>query len=125
VDKAEALRILGRRIRTRRGKMPQQRLAALSGLELGSISRIERGVVDPRFGHVLAIANALEMPLHELFDGFEGPLEPVRHADRELADLRRELTRALAGAQAHADAAVLAMTRTAQALASIERPGLS
>ena len=44
-------------------------LETASGIERGTINRIERGVANPRLGSVQALAAALNVSLSELFKG--------------------------------------------------------
>ena len=56
-----------REIRKREG-FTQEQLAYTSDLELSQISRIERGVINTSISQVFMIAEALKIPVKELFD---------------------------------------------------------
>ncbi len=73
--------------------MSQGSLAQLAEVELSTISRIERGLVDPSFMRVRAIALALQLPLSELFDDLAelNPISNVEQLRAELEGIRREL----------------------------------
>lgn len=57
----------GRRIRTRRGPISQQRLAELAGVDQGTISRIEKGTMKVSDDLKWRIAGALGCPVDALF----------------------------------------------------------
>jgi XRE family transcriptional regulator, regulator of sulfur utilization len=50
-------------------EMTLRELEAASGIERGTINRIERGVTVPRLDSILALAAALKVTLSELFSG--------------------------------------------------------
>ena len=52
---------IGRRIATLRGSLTQREVARRSGLDPGTISRIERGEIDPTYSTLAAIASALNV----------------------------------------------------------------
>ena len=53
--------------------LSQEELAWKCDLEISQISRIERGVINTSLSHVFVLAEALEVPIRELFD-FGAPL---------------------------------------------------
>ncbi len=89
-----AIIALGKRIRLRRGTMTQRELAELASVEMITISRIERGKVDPTFSRLQRIAAALRVPLSELFDHDDpGPIGGVGLIRSDINGLRNHLTR--------------------------------
>ena len=56
-----------REIRKREG-FTQEKLAYTADLELSQISRIERGIINTSISQVFMIAEALGVPVKELFD---------------------------------------------------------
>ena len=63
----QARRLWGESIRTRRGRITQEELAARTGLDQGTISRIERGVSSVSDESKVKIAEALTCSVGELF----------------------------------------------------------
>ena len=61
-------RRLGLRIRDARmeANLTQEELAHLSGVPRNSYQRIEYGISDAKFSHLMRIAHALRMPLRDL-----------------------------------------------------------
>ena len=61
----------GTRLRTLREarKLTLRELEAASGIERGTINRIERGAAIPRLDSIQALAAALKVTLSELFKG--------------------------------------------------------
>jgi transcriptional regulator with XRE-family HTH domain len=55
--------------RARKGRFTLEELALASGLSTGLISQIERGLGNPSFTTLLKLANALQVPWHDLFTG--------------------------------------------------------
>jgi transcriptional regulator with XRE-family HTH domain len=64
----DARRTLGTRIRSRRlhRNLTQERLAERSGIDRSTIQRIEGGLNDPRYSHLLRIAEALDTTVADL-----------------------------------------------------------
>lgn len=64
----EEIKKLGVRIRLRRAELEvtQEELAERIGCHFNTISRIDRGLVDPSFVMIIRIARALEMSPQEL-----------------------------------------------------------
>lgn len=65
----ERRRELGDRIRDLRldANHTQESFADLTGIDRRTLQRIERGESDPRYGHLLRIAAALNVPVTNLF----------------------------------------------------------
>lgn len=55
------------RLRKAKG-LSHDRLTLECGIPRGTLSRIERGIVEPRIGTVGLIASALDVPVKRLFD---------------------------------------------------------
>ena len=70
----EGLKAFGKRMRELRKarNLSQEELAWKADSELSQISRIERGILNAGLSQIFKIAEALEVPLSELFD-FELP----------------------------------------------------
>ncbi|MGV9295653.1 MULTISPECIES: helix-turn-helix domain-containing protein [Amycolatopsis] len=61
---------LGATLRARRsGRFTVEELSARSGVSAGLISQIERGIGNPSFATLLRLANALEVPMADMFLG--------------------------------------------------------
>lgn len=61
---------LGATLRARRsGRFTVEELSARSGVSAGLISQIERGIGNPSFATLLRLANALDVPMAEMFTG--------------------------------------------------------
>lgn len=73
----EGLKAFGKRLRELRKarSLSQEELAWKADSELSQISRIERGIISAGLSQVFKIAEALEIPVKELFD-FELPADP-------------------------------------------------
>jgi transcriptional regulator with XRE-family HTH domain len=69
-----------RRLRHRSG-LTQEALAFQAGLTIGSMSRLERGVTDPAWSTVRAVATALDVSLEELGAAVEH--EQTHHAESD------------------------------------------
>ena len=52
-------------------ELTQPQLAAISGVDQGTISRLEADLFEPQYGTLLKLARALGTPLDELVDGRE------------------------------------------------------
>jgi transcriptional regulator with XRE-family HTH domain len=65
---SDALRTLGARIQAQRlhKNLTQEKLAERAGVDRSTVQRIEGGYTDPKFSHLLRIAEALDMPLAQL-----------------------------------------------------------
>ncbi|AOZ68872.1 MerR family transcriptional regulator [Rhodobacter xanthinilyticus] len=64
---------IGRQVRElrKRQRMTGSDLAAQTGLSVGMLSKIENGVISPSLNTLQVLANALRVPLVQLFSGFE------------------------------------------------------
>ncbi|WP_420343457.1 helix-turn-helix domain-containing protein [Paenirhodobacter sp.] len=64
---------IGRQVRElrKRQRMTGTDLAQQTGLSVGMLSKIENGVISPSLTTLQALANALRVPLVQLFSGFE------------------------------------------------------
>lgn len=61
---------LGATLRTRRsGRFTVEELSSRSGVSAGLISQIERGIGNPSFATLLRLANALDVPMADMFTG--------------------------------------------------------
>ncbi|WP_082518931.1 helix-turn-helix domain-containing protein [Leifsonia sp. Leaf336] len=71
----EASKRLGENVRDRRkaAQLSQADLAALSGLDTSTVSRLERGELNPTLTTLLALAITLECEAFELIEGVEPP----------------------------------------------------
>ena len=66
---------IGRSVRElrKRQRMTGADLAAQTGLSVGMLSKIENGVISSSLGTLQALANALRVPLIQLFQGYAEP----------------------------------------------------
>lgn len=55
------------RILRKQAGITQEKMAALTGLSIESISNIERGIFGPKFDNLEKIAETLKVPVKELF----------------------------------------------------------
>ncbi len=64
---------IGRQVRElrKRQRMTGSDLAAQTGLSVGMLSKIENGVISPSLTTLQVLANALRVPLVQLFSGYE------------------------------------------------------
>ncbi|MCV0428941.1 MAG: XRE family transcriptional regulator [Roseibium sp.] len=64
---------IGRQVRSlrKRQRMTGADLAAQTGLSVGMLSKIENGVISPSLSTIQTLANALQVPLVQLFSGYE------------------------------------------------------
>lgn len=64
---------IGRQVRDlrKRQRMTGAELAAQAGLSVGMLSKIENGVISPSLTTISTLANALRVPLVQLFSGYE------------------------------------------------------
>jgi len=84
-------RIVGANIAARRKKkvLTQAEFAELLGMGTDSLSRIEKGVVAPRFSRLERIAAALECPVADLF---RVQSDSFRERAESIADIMYSLT---------------------------------
>lgn len=80
---------IGPRIAALRGSRSQSDLANAARVDVSTISRIERGQIDPTLSTMQAIADALGIPLHRLLDPAVGSISYL--AQPELVDHRARL----------------------------------
>ena len=59
-----------RRLRTAKG-LSQEELAGRAGLHASEVSRLERGVREPRLGTIARLARGLGVPADKLVSGIE------------------------------------------------------
>lgn len=66
---------IGRVVRElrKRQRMTGSDLAAQTGLSVGMLSKIENGVISPSLSTLQSLANALRVPLVQLFNGYAEP----------------------------------------------------
>jgi transcriptional regulator with XRE-family HTH domain len=64
---------IGRQVRElrKRHRMTGADLAAQAGLSVGMLSKIENGVISPSLATIQTLAHALQVPLVQLFSGYE------------------------------------------------------
>lgn len=64
----DARRTLGTHIQSQRlhKNLTQEQLAERAGIDRSTVQRIEAGLNDPKYGHLLRIAGALSVPLADL-----------------------------------------------------------
>src|SRR5262252_7935170 len=90
-DRAKALDFLARRIRALRERLgiTQEELASRCGISVSFASLLERGQRSPSYETLLQIAEALEIPLAELFRTPSGPSYDDPYYSRLLDFARR------------------------------------
>ena len=66
---------IGRQVRElrKRQRMTGSDLAGQAGVSVGMLSKIENGVISPSLSTIQTLANALRVPLVQLFSGYEEP----------------------------------------------------
>lgn len=87
---------IGRQVRElrKRQRMTGSELAQQTGLSVGMLSKIENGVISPSLNTLQALANALRVPLVQLFSGFEEPRGAMHVKAGQGAEIERAGTRA-------------------------------
>ena len=87
---------IGRQVRDlrKRQRMTGSELAQQTGLSVGMLSKIENGVISPSLNTMSALANALGVPLVQLFSGFEEPRGAMHVKAGQGAEIERAGTRA-------------------------------
>ncbi|WP_085954154.1 XRE family transcriptional regulator [Salipiger thiooxidans] len=87
---------IGRQVRElrKRQRMTGGDLAGKTGLSVGMLSKIENGVISPSLNTMSALANALGVPLVQLFSGFEEPRGAMHVKAGQGAEIERAGTRA-------------------------------
>ncbi len=87
---------IGRQVRElrKRQRMTGSDLAQQTGLSVGMLSKIENGVISPSLTTLQALANALRVPLVQLFSGYEEPRGAMHVKAGQGVDIERAGTRA-------------------------------
>ncbi|WP_225029557.1 helix-turn-helix domain-containing protein [Xinfangfangia pollutisoli] len=87
---------IGRQVRElrKRQRMTGSDLAAQTGLSVGMLSKIENGVISPSLNTLQILANALRIPLVQLFTGYEEPRGAMHVKAGEAVEIERAGTRA-------------------------------
>jgi DNA-binding XRE family transcriptional regulator len=87
---------IGRQVRDlrKRQRMTGSDLAAQTGLSVGMLSKIENGVISPSLNTIQVLANALRVPLVQLFSGYEEPRGAVHVKAGTGVEIARMGTRA-------------------------------
>jgi len=69
---------LGRRIREARDQacLTQSELAAIAGITIGTLSRVERGAFEPSLYTVVRLADSLGVDIHQLVHGTPSMRQP-------------------------------------------------
>jgi len=87
---------IGRQVRElrKRQRMTGADLAGQAGLSVGMLSKIENGVISPSLNTIQTLANALRVPLVQLFSGFEEERGCMHVKAGEGVEIERAGTRA-------------------------------
>ncbi|CUJ88239.1 XRE family transcriptional regulator [Shimia thalassica] len=87
---------IGRQVRElrKRQRMTGSDLAAQTGVSVGMLSKIENGVISPSLNTISALADALKVPLIQLFSGYEEERGCMHVKAGEGVEIEREGTRA-------------------------------
>lgn len=87
---------IGRQVRElrRRQRLTGSDLAGQAGLSVGMLSKIENGVISPSLTTLQTLANALRVPLVQLFSGYEEPRGAMHVKSGAAVEVEREGTRA-------------------------------
>ncbi|MGR3802872.1 helix-turn-helix domain-containing protein [Marinibacterium profundimaris] len=87
---------IGRQVRElrKRQRLTGSELATQTGLSVGMLSKIENGVISPSLATLQTLANALRVPLVQLFSGFEEPRGAMHVKAGEGVEIARAGTRA-------------------------------
>ena len=87
---------IGRQVRElrKRQRMTGADLAGQAGLSVGMLSKIENGVISPSLNTIQTLANALRVPLVQLFSGFEEERGCMHVKAGEGVEIERAWTRA-------------------------------
>lgn len=87
---------IGRQVRglRKRQRMTGSELATQTGLSVGMLSKIENGVISPSLNTLQVLANALSVPLVQLFSGYEEPRGAMHVKSGEGVEIERAGTRA-------------------------------
>jgi len=84
------LELLGKRIADLRGRRSQRELAKNAGVDISTISRIERALADPSYSTLRAIAKALGMTVTALIEVLPGNAQPTRAVTLDELALARQ-----------------------------------
>lgn len=87
---------IGRQVRElrKRQRMTGSDLASQTGLSVGMLSKIENGVISPSLNTLQVLADALRVPLVQLFSGFEEPRGAMHVKAGNGVEIERAGTRA-------------------------------
>lgn len=87
---------IGRQVRALRKRqgLTGQELAAQTGLSVGMLSKIENGGISPSLATLQMLADALRIPLVQLFSGYEEPRGAMHVKAGEGVEIARAGTRA-------------------------------
>ena len=87
---------IGRQVRElrKRQRMTGSDLAAAAGLSVGMLSKIENGVISPSLNTLQTLANALRVPLVQLFSGYDEPRGAMHVKAGDAVEVERAGTRA-------------------------------
>lgn len=87
---------IGRQVRElrKRQRMTGADLAHQAGLSVGMLSKIENGLISPSLNTLQTLANALRVPLVQLFSGYEEPRGAMHVKAGEGVEIERAGTRA-------------------------------
>ncbi|OIQ44668.1 MAG: MerR family transcriptional regulator [Roseobacter sp. MedPE-SW] len=87
---------IGRQVRElrKRQRLTGANLAELTGLSVGMLSKIENGVISPSLNTLQVLADALRVPLMQLFSGFEEARGAMHVKAGQGAEIERAGTRA-------------------------------
>lgn len=87
---------IGRQIRDlrKRQRMTGTELAAQAGLAVGTLSKIENGLISPSLSTLQALADALRVPVVHLFAGFDQPRGAMHVKAGQGVEITRQGTRA-------------------------------
>ncbi|WP_376870916.1 helix-turn-helix domain-containing protein [Albirhodobacter sp. R86504] len=87
---------IGRQVRElrKRQRMTGSDLATQAGLSVGMLSKIENGIISPSLNTLQILANALRVPLIQLFSGYEETRGAMHVKAGEGAEVDRGGTRA-------------------------------
>ncbi len=87
---------IGRVVRElrKRQRLTGSDLAAQSGLSVGMLSKIENGVISPSLATLQMLANALRVPLVQLFSGYAEPRGAMHVKAGDGVEIERQGTRA-------------------------------
>ena len=87
---------IGRQVRElrKRQRMTGSDLAVQTGLSVGMLSKIENGVISPSLNTLQVLANALRVPLVQLFSGYEEPRGAMHVKAGQAVEIERAGTRA-------------------------------